>query len=196
MIIILLNNFFSSFITTPKLAEDMISTSTDFSHYLVAVSLGYFLFDIMDMLLYQRNKQSYELLGHHFVIASCFTIAVSTRVWIGYACVALIFELNSIFLHIRMLLTICGFKKTDKTYRLNSLINIGTFIAFRMLTLAWMTRWIVANKKFVPLIFYIIGCLSVATMIVMNIILFYRCLCTDFFRKKDSAKKESLKHSE
>ena len=56
---------------------------------------------------------------------------------------------------------------------------------FRIATIAWMTRWIVINKDRVPLIFYAIGSIGLAIVTVMNIILFYRLLQSDFLRKKD-----------
>ena len=49
--------------------------------------------------------------------------------YIGYAAVALIVELNSIFLHLRQLLQICHFTKNDSIYRFNSLINLGRYIS-------------------------------------------------------------------
>ena len=30
---------------------------------------GYFIYDTIDMLIYQRNRQSYELMGHHVVVS-------------------------------------------------------------------------------------------------------------------------------
>jgi hypothetical protein len=53
-----------------------------------------------------------------------------------------------------------------------------------------MTRWIVINKDLVPLVFYSMGSLGLAIMTVMNIILFYRLLNSDFLRKKESTRKE------
>lgn len=66
----------------------------------------------------------------------------------------------------------------------------GTFIIFRIATIAWMTRWIVINKDLVPLAFYTVGSLGLATLTVMNIILFYRLLRSDFLRKKDTQIKD------
>lgn len=48
-----------------------------------------------------------------------------------------------------------------------------------------MTRWIVINKDFVPLVFYTMGSIGLAIMTLMNITLFYRLLRSDFFSKKD-----------
>ncbi|CAI9614656.1 unnamed protein product, partial [Staurois parvus] len=51
----------------PEMAEDLISTHSRFSHCLVAVSIGYFIHDFVDMLQNQKLHQSWELLFHHTV---------------------------------------------------------------------------------------------------------------------------------
>ncbi|KAK3084464.1 hypothetical protein FSP39_013949 [Pinctada imbricata] len=173
------------FYDLPKLAEDMIKTHSVLSHTLISVSVGYFLYDCVDMMLYQRNRQSYELMGHHIVILVCFTIAIVTRMYVGYAVVALVIELNSIFLHLRQLFQICGLKKDNPFYRFNSVVNLGTFVIFRISIMAWMSRWMLINKDLIPLVFYTLGSIGLAVMMVMNIILFYRLLQSDFIRKKD-----------
>nr|KAG5713188.1 hypothetical protein BaRGS_007715 [Batillaria attramentaria] len=84
---------------------------------------------------------------------------------------------------------ICAFPRASGLYRFNSLVNLGTFIVFRISLLAWMTRWIVINKDFVPLVFYSMGSIGLAIMTLMNIILFYRLMRSDFFSKKDKVSK-------
>ena len=60
-----------------------------------------------------------------FQVTTCFGIAVTTRVYIGYAIVALIIELNSIFLHLRQLFQVLKVPKDSNIYRTNSLICLG-----------------------------------------------------------------------
>ncbi|CAI9614658.1 unnamed protein product [Staurois parvus] len=67
-------------------------------------------------------------------------------------------------------------------YRLNSLLNLGTYVIFRISTLAWMTRWLVLNRENIPLLIYTIGSVGMAIMTVMNIVLFYRLLRSDFLK--------------
>ncbi|KAK3589146.1 hypothetical protein CHS0354_017114 [Potamilus streckersoni] len=173
------------FYQKPEMAEDLIKTSTPLGHTLISVSVGYFVYDVIDMLIYQRTRQTYELLLHHAVIIVCFAVAIVTKLYVGYAVVALLVELNSIFLHMRQLLQICGFQKDNQFYRLNSIVNLGTFVGCRIATLAWMTRWIVINKNLIPLVFYSLGSMGLALTTVMNIILFYRLLRSDFLKKRE-----------
>ena len=55
----------------------------------------------------------------------CFGLAELTRLYVGYAVVALLVEVNSVFLHTRQLFIIQGFSRQHSVYRLNSLVNVG-----------------------------------------------------------------------
>ncbi|KAG8450768.1 hypothetical protein GDO86_003149 [Hymenochirus boettgeri] len=165
----------------PEMAEDLISTHSTFSHSLVAVSIGYFIHDFLDMLQNQKLHQSWELLFHHTVVVTCFGISVMLHRYVGFSVVALLVEINSIFLHLRQILLMANLLKTT-FYRLNSLLNLGTYVIFRISTLAWMTRWLVINRDNIPLLTYTIGSVGMAIMTVMNIVLFYRLLRSDFLK--------------
>ncbi|KAI1902863.1 hypothetical protein AGOR_G00020660 [Albula goreensis] len=173
----------------PQMAEDLISTHSMFSHALVSVSIGYFIYDFSDMVLNQKIGQAWELLFHHAVVISCFGLSVVTRRYVGFAVVALLVEINSIFLHLRQMLRMAGGAKTTP-YRVNSMLNLGTYVVFRISTLAWMTRWLVLNRDHVPLISYTIGSVGMAIMTAMNIVLFYRLLRSDFLQTGREGRKE------
>ncbi|XP_067422097.1 TLC domain-containing protein 2 isoform X3 [Emydura macquarii macquarii] len=130
----------------PQMAEDLIRTHSAAAHCLVSVSLGYFLQDFVDMLCNQKLHQSWELLFHHSVVIICFSIAVLVHRYIGFTLVALLVEINSIFLHLRQILLMANLLHTT-CYRLNSILNLGTYVVFRISTLAWMTRWLVLNRQ-------------------------------------------------
>ncbi|KAG7478770.1 TLC domain-containing protein 2 [Solea senegalensis] len=169
------------FFLHPQMAEDLIETHSVFSHALVSFSIGYFIYDFLDMVLYQKLTQSWELLFHHIVVITCFGLSVLSGHYIGFAVVALLVELNSVFLHIRQLLRMAGIS-AGTLYRVNSMINLGTYVVFRINTLAWMTRWLVLNRDKVPLLAYTLGSVGMAIMTVMNIVLFYRLLKSDFLK--------------
>lgn len=82
---------------------------------------------------------------------------------------------------------------TGTLYRINSMINLGTYVVFRINTLAWMTRWLVLNRDKVPLPAYTLGSVGMAIMTAMNIVLFYRLLRTDFLK---SSTRETKKEKE
>lgn len=177
------------FYWTPKLAEDMISTHTPLSHGVVVFAMGYFIHDTVDMSKMLRSRQNMELIVHHFVILIALSIPVFIYKSVGYMVVALLVEVNSVFLHFRQLLLLHKVEKTSSIYRMNSIVNLGTFIIFRIFPLCWMTRWIVINKSNVPFFFYSLASTGLAITTVMNIVLFYRCLNSDFIRCKDTSGK-------
>ncbi|RXN13255.1 TLC domain-containing 2 [Labeo rohita] len=175
------------------MAEDLIETYSVFSHALVSVSIGYFIYDFFDMVMNQKITHSWELLFHHVVVITCFGISVLTCRYVGFAVVALLVEINSIFLHLRQVLRMANLAKST-FYRVNSMINLGTYVVFRINTLAWMTRWLVLNRDLIPLISYTIGSVGLAIMTVMNIVLFYRLMRSDFM--KSSREKDVRKEKE
>ncbi|XP_073718902.1 TLC domain-containing protein 2 [Misgurnus anguillicaudatus] len=181
------------FFIHPKMAEDLIETHSVLSHALVAVSIGYFIYDFFDMVLNQKIGQSWELLFHHVVVITCFGISVLSCQYVGFAVVALLVEINSIFLHLRQVLRMANLAKTT-LYRINSMINLGTYVVFRINTLAWMTRWLVLNRERIPLISYTVGSVGLAIMTAINIVLFYRLMRSDFM--KSSREKEVKKDKE
>ncbi|XP_062391674.1 TLC domain-containing protein 2-like isoform X2 [Sardina pilchardus] len=180
----------------PEMAKDLISTHSALSHTLVSVSTGYFIYDFIDNILNQKLSVAWEVLSHHFVVVACFSIAVLTRQYVGFAVVALLVEINSVFLHVRQLLRMSGrgggaSSSSGALCRLNSVLNLGTFVAFRISTLAWMTRWLALNRTRVPLPFYAVGSLGLLAIMVMNAVLFYRLLRSDFLQAgREGARKE------
>ncbi|XP_004543851.1 TLC domain-containing protein 2 [Maylandia zebra] len=178
------------FFLHPQMAEDLIETHSVFSHVLVSFSIGYFIYDFFDMLRSQKLSQSWELLFHHIVVITCFGLAVVSCRYVGFAVVALLVEINSVFLHIRQILRMANMAAST-LYRVNSMINLGTYVVFRINTLAWMTRWLVLNRDKVPLLAYTLGSVGMAIMTAMNIVLFCRLLRSDFLKSSTrEAKKE------
>lgn len=169
------------FFLHPQMAEDLIETFSVFSHALVSFSIGYFIYDFFDMVLNQKLSMSWELLFHHTVVIACFGLSVISCKYVGFAVVALLVEINSVFLHLRQMLRMAN-AATGTVYRVNSIINLGTYVVFRINTLAWMTRWLVLNRDKVPLVAYTLGSVGMAIMTAMNIVLFYRLLRSDFLK--------------
>ncbi|TRZ04333.1 hypothetical protein DNTS_008648 [Danionella cerebrum] len=126
-------------------------------------------------------------------VITCFGISVLTCRYVGFAVVALLVEINSIFLHLRQVLRMASLARTT-LYRVNSMINLGTYVVFRINTLAWMTRWLVLNRQLIPLFSYSVGSVGLAIMTAMNIVLFYRLMRSDFM--KSSREKDLRKEKE
>ncbi|XP_056451032.1 TLC domain-containing protein 2-like [Gadus chalcogrammus] len=174
----------------PQMAEDLISTHTRFSFSLVTLSTGYFIYDALDLLLNQSFKRSWEVLLHHAVVVSCFSLAISSRLYVGFAVLSLLVEINTVFLHIRQLMLLSGWRNrpaggsaptTDPprptpAFRLTSLLNLATFLVFRLCTLGWMTRWLAAQAGQIPQFAHTLGTVGLGGITVMNVVLLYRLL--------------------
>ncbi|XP_066492560.1 TLC domain-containing protein 2 [Tiliqua scincoides] len=171
----------------PQMAEDLIDTYSPGAHRLVGISVGYFVQDFLDMMCNQKLHQCWELLFHHTVVIVCLGISFVVHRFVGFALVALLVEVNSIFLHLRSILRMAGLTHTT-SYRLNSLVNLGTYVVFRITTLAWMTRWLVLNREKIPPATYVVSTVGMTIMTPMNIILFYRVLRSDFLKSSQREK--------
>lgn len=110
----------------------------------------------------------------------CFGFAFLVRRFVGLAMVALLVEINSVFLHLRKILQMAGLANTA-SFRLASLVNLGTYLVFRILILAWMSRWLALNWEKVPAVPCAMGTVGMAIMLPINVVLFYRLLRSDLF---------------
>nr|CAB3266979.1 TLC domain-containing protein 2-like [Phallusia mammillata] len=167
------------FYKDPALTSDIINKFSYTSYVMASFSLGYFIHDFIHALRYQKISTAWEILLHHTVVILCFGLAVTTHKFVGYVIVALLCEINSIFLHGRMIMKLSGISTESTLYRINSLINIGTYVLFRICTLTWMTRWLILNYKDIPQPANTFGVLGMASITIINIVLFARLLFKD-----------------
>jgi len=168
-----------SFCKAPEMKNDLVRTFTLSSHALVCFSIGYFLYDSFDMLLYHRKRSTYELLIHHFLAILCFAIAVAIEQCVAYVALSLMVEVNSVFLHTRQLFIITNEPKSSTRYKANSFLNIGTFLFFRILLFGWMSRWLIVHWLEIPSSLQYAGSLGLTVIVVMNVVLFCRILFVD-----------------
>ena len=94
-----------------------------------------------------RKRSTYELMIHHGLVIMCFIIAVSTRQYVAYGGLSLAVEINSVFLHMRQLFIITEESKSSFRYKVNAVLNVATFLVFRIYVFRWMTRQAFHNIK-------------------------------------------------
>uniref|UniRef100_A0A1B6EW31 TLC domain-containing protein n=1 Tax=Cuerna arida TaxID=1464854 RepID=A0A1B6EW31_9HEMI len=168
------------FYQSPEIRRDLISKWTFSSHCLIAISTGYFIYDMIDMLLNDPKSKTFELLVHHMLVISCFTTSLTSYNYEGYAIMALLVEVNSVFLHIRQLMIIQNWNRNTLSYRLNNSLNLGTFVVFRILTMGWMTRWLIQHRYDLTQFAFNLAGITLAVIMVMNIVLLLRVLKSDY----------------
>ncbi|XP_021069637.1 TLC domain-containing protein 2 [Mus pahari] len=125
----------------PQMVTDPINDHPSWARVLVAVSVGYFAADGVDMLWNQTLAQAWDLLCHHLAVVSCLSTAVVSGHYVGFSMVSLLLELNSICLHLRKLLLL-SHKASSLAFRISSWATLATLVLFRLLPLGWMSLWL------------------------------------------------------
>jgi len=170
----------------PQTTVNVVENYSLISHVLTAFSIGYFIFDFFDMLFNHKKRSSYELMVHHAFVVSCFSVSMLSKLYLGFVMAALVIEVNSIFLHWRQLLIICHYPQQSNGYRIVCLLNVFTFVVFRIIPLGWISRWLSLNQEKVAFPVYILGCVAMTGIVIMSSVLFLRILKSDYHSCKSA----------
>ena len=109
------------------------------------------------------------------------------RQLVAYALFGSVIEFNSIFLHGRQLLLMYGFSKKSLLYKANNFLNVFTYITFRLCGGSYMLFACLPADYDKMSTFWFCGfCLSTFVLLLINFILFYRLLKSDFFSREKS----------
>ncbi|XP_029374228.1 TLC domain-containing protein 1 isoform X3 [Echeneis naucrates] len=144
---------------------------------------GYFVQDAGDIILTGHALGSWEFLLHHALVVWCFLYALYTHLYVAGAVIALFVEVNSVTLHLRLMLKLAS-AQSSSMYQLNKFANLFTYIMFRLSTQFYLTWYIIHNYSWLDH-----GGFFLVTMVMMNIMIliyFYRLLRADFFPKRIS----------
>jgi len=109
--------------------------------------------------------------------------------YIGASVIALGVEFNSVFLHTRKLLQMSRVSFYSPPYRVILVVNLVTFLSFRMTAITWITYMLVAASQRMSTAF--IWALSFVMFItwIINGVLLYRLIKSDVLRKSPTRKK-------
>uniref|UniRef100_A0A667YBB6 TLC domain containing 1 n=1 Tax=Myripristis murdjan TaxID=586833 RepID=A0A667YBB6_9TELE len=153
---------------------------------------GYFVQDAGDIILTGHAKGSWEFLLHHALVIWCFLYALYTQLYVAGAVIALFVEVNSVTLHLRLMLKLAG-AQSSAVYQINKLLNVFTYITFRLSAQFYLTWYIVHNYASLDH-----GGYFLVTMVVMNIMIliyFYRLLRADFLPRRKSCVGQNGTHN-
>lgn len=162
----------------PKLLQSLHHYDVTSAYTLVQLTVGYFIYDALDVGISLPLKQSSILLCHHVIVLICFSTVVITGSHVPIAIVCLLVEVNSVFLHARQLLRISRIQD-GPIYTVNKYANIITFLLFRFIALVWMLWRIVLHRTEIlrPYLVLLLCCFPI--MIVINAGLFLQVLAKD-----------------
>ncbi|XP_026108025.1 calfacilitin-like [Carassius auratus] len=166
----------------PVMVHEIHSTYTPSAYMLVVVSSGYFIQDAGDIIFSGYAKASWEFLLHHVMVIWCFLYAVFTHQYVAGAVVALFVEVNSVFLHTRLLLKLAKVAHNSFIYTVNKLLNVLTYMTFRLGAQFYLTWYLIHHYSTLDHALYFL--ITMMLMNIMILIYFYRLLRTDFFSKR------------
>ncbi|THU71133.1 hypothetical protein C4D60_Mb08t32320 [Musa balbisiana] len=97
-------------------------------------SCGYFAYDQLDMLRYHLYSGWIPgILVHHLILLVCFTLALYRNVTINYLILSLMCEFHSIFLHMRKVRRMAGFRDAKiRVVKVEWVLNWTTFFVTRL----------------------------------------------------------------
>lgn len=182
----------------PQLFDDMIIFWNSFAHYLILLSTGYLIHDLIDLLTNERSLRIMELLFHHVIVLMAFAVTFVSNLFQAVVVCGLLMELNSIFLHSRSLLNLYGVAKTSTAFRIIALINIITFALFRMVISAYLIYWQITSAWSSQLFlgYSIIALIIILSLGSTNTILCYRVLAADGLLGASRARRRAVPKSE
>lgn len=116
-----------------------------------------------------------------------FMYNITTCSCIGYTIVALIVELNSIFLHLRKLMRIAKVNEKHQVYWINAVINLLTVVTCRFTALGWISYGIYESYNDFSYLFLCLLISSIGVMWIIYIMAFYHLMMADFLKKSDQS---------
>uniref|UniRef100_A0A0E0CAV7 TLC domain-containing protein n=1 Tax=Oryza meridionalis TaxID=40149 RepID=A0A0E0CAV7_9ORYZ len=134
LIFVLVNRWHNKDLKNMFEHEELVGGSWVGAYSALCFSCGYFAYDQLDMLRYRLYSGRIPgILMHHLILLICFTLALYRNVTINYLILTLVCELHSVFLHIRKLRRMAGFRDYNrKIVKLEWVLNWTTFVSARV----------------------------------------------------------------
>ncbi|XP_010863265.1 TLC domain-containing protein 1 [Esox lucius] len=167
---------------SPVMLEDMYSASSPLAYLLVCFSTGYFIQDAADILFSGFARASWEFLLHHFLVLFCFLYSIVTRNYVSGVIVALFVEVNSIFLHTRQMMRLAGADTSSYPYSVVRLLNLITYVFFRLGAQFLITRFILLNYTWLEHAHYFLA--AIGAMNIMMLVYLWRLVRADFMTRQ------------
>jgi len=145
----------------------------------VILSTGYIIHDFSDLVINERSVRIIELLFHHVMVLIAFFTTLYTHKFLGVLMCGLLMELNSIFLHSRSLLNLYGQCKTSTSFRMIALLNIITFMLFRMVISVYLLYWQFTTAWLMAWPYTLVTLVVILSFAVTNTVLCYRVMAAD-----------------
>lgn len=177
------------FVFYPGMFNHLVLYQNRFMYGMVSFSTGYFLYDFIDLGMQGLLFSSWEITAHHLAVSSTFFYNLMQNKCVGYTAIALLSEVNTIFLHSRKLLQMRRVSFDSWYYRVITFLNIITFIFGRFVALIAIVIGMVYLNDQVSAYYFWTLVAAMVIMIPINIVLFWRLFKSDVLRPLAASKK-------
>ncbi|XP_022103711.1 TLC domain-containing protein 2-like [Acanthaster planci] len=152
----------------------------------LAVMTGYVIYDTWDIIMHTGLFKQWTVLLHHVIVGLVFYMLSRDRVEFGSGMIALLTEVNAVFLHSRQLLLIYGFSKSSPIYRVHRAFNLATGLFFRLVPVAYVffMSFFIGGRGHASVALQTLLPLLTFSALVMNCMMLMRLLRSDFFSTK------------
>lgn len=113
-------------------------------------SMGYFCYDLIDMIWHNEASNSKEYIIHHSLVITVFSIIMVTGKLNGFAMIALLVEVQTVLLHTRSLLHLAGYGKTW-FFRVLVRANMTMLFLFRHIPISYLILYMTFSDEKTPL---------------------------------------------
>lgn len=132
---------------------DWLGDASDLEYAVLAISTGYFAYDLWDMVKHRLYVKSPSILFHHAGVLFCYISAIVERIGITYLVATLFCELNSVFLHLRKLQSL-NRSTSSSALRWTWRCLWVSFIIFRLVAHTAISISVYQNQNRFPHVFY------------------------------------------
>ena len=80
----------------------------------------------------------------------------------------------------------CATEHPTCSYTINALLNVITNVLFRLCTCSYLIHYALNNLHLMGRIWGMICVLGATTVLVMSVVLLYRCIKSDFVKRKSA----------
>ncbi|XP_022096264.1 TLC domain-containing protein 2-like [Acanthaster planci] len=190
----LLNSFVLSVLVSscfywyPELWSNMVYYCTRLNEITFAVLVGYYMYDLHDLVSYNKFSAIWPLLGHHLTGSFLLTLVQRYQQGMGVVLFALFCEVNAVFLHLRQLLLMHGVARQSLLFRVVKIVNLATFVVFRLIPMVYSGYCSVAYDM--ATILAIATPMCNVAIVTVNVVLFRRVVYNDFIRRDNNNKSD------
>ncbi|EGT37716.1 hypothetical protein CAEBREN_07942 [Caenorhabditis brenneri] len=123
------------------------------AEYVFLFSMGYFIYDLLDMWIHGELESSKEYLVHHSLVITAFSIILFSGRLFGLAMIALLVEVQTVFLHLRtMVRLVYGSKHMPASIDVLINANMICLFLFRHLPVCYLLFYLLAQDVKVPIL--------------------------------------------